>query len=154
MSTTFTSTSLCLLLLLAGCATFQPGDKATANKLRDFDPIPDKLSVYVCRVPAFGAGGVTSNVLLNGADIGALRPNSFVHTAVAPGKHTVMLRNDGVARNSGVLEIEGKAGELVFVWAGMTGLGLGTYTVDHFGSAKQGMNCVQSAVYSVPAAGK
>lgn len=144
---------LSMVLALGGCASFQLGDKSAEAALKRFEPVPDKTSLYVCREPAvLVASGVTTNVLVGGRDIGAVRPNTFVHTVVEPGRHAVTMKNDGLAGTSSPsIEVQANAGGLAFLWIGVTGRGFGTYTIDNFDSEKAAKDCVLGAAYAVKA---
>ena len=129
------------------------GDKDTEASLKRLQPVPDKVSLYVCREKAvlFGAG-VRTVVFVDGEPIGTLKPNTFAQVAVPPGKHDIYLRRDGLATgNSGVLNVDAKAGEVAIVWAGMTGAGFGALTVDYFDNRNEAESCVKGAEYSVRA---
>jgi len=76
----------------------------------------------------------------------------FVHTTLEPGKHGILLRNDGLASGTGGFEtFEGDANDVVFYWVGVTGKGFGVLTVDHFDGTQDAMSCVIGAAYSVKA---
>ena len=142
------------VLLASGCATYQPGNADRGALLKQFEPVADKASVYVCREPAlFVARGVKSEVYINNENIGTLKTNSFVHTVVEPGKHGVLLRHDGINRGSGGFEtFEVGPGDVRFFWVGVTGKGFGILTVDNFESDAEARACVTGAEYSVPTA--
>ena len=141
------------IVLLSGCASVQYGDKTAEAELKKFSPVPGKVSLYVCREQAFLVGaGVRTVIFVDNEAIGTVKPNMFVHAILEPGKHGVLMRNDGLASGSGGFEtFEGKAGDVVFYWVGVTGKGFGVLTVDHFDSKRDAMNCVSGAVYSVKA---
>ncbi len=138
---------------MVGCASFKPGDKTAEAELKKFNPVPGKSSLYVCREKAvLVAAGVSSNVLVNQQDVGTVKPNTFVHAIVEPGKHEVQLKNDGVMSvTAPTISVETKANELAFLWVGVTGGGWGAYTIDYFKDKNQAMDCVQGAQYSVKA---
>lgn len=141
------------MLVLTGCASVQYGDKTVEAELKKFSVVPGKTSLYVCRVGGFGAGGVTSTVLVDGKAIGNLKPLMFAHKVVEPGEHAVQLVNDGIAGSSGIYRLQTQPNEVAFVWVGMTGGGWGVYTVDGFRTKQEGYDCVNEAAYSVaPAA--
>lgn len=142
------------ICLASGCATYQPGSADRGTLLKQFEPIADKASVYVCRESAlFVARGVKTEVYINNENIGTLKANSFVHTAVEPGKHGVLLRHDGINRGAGGFEtFEVGPGDIRFFWVGVTGNGFGVLTVDDFESEAEARDCVAGAEYSVPAA--
>lgn len=142
------------VLALSGCASVQYGDKDAESSLKKFVPVPGKTSLYVCRVSGFVASGVTSKVLVDGRDIGNLKPKTFVHTVVEPGEHAVQLVHDGINGSSGIHKIQTQPHEVAFVWAGVTGGGWGILTVDNFASRQEGLNCVNEAAYSVTNTGK
>ena len=139
---------------LSGCATYQPGSVSTAEQLKQFQPVPDKASIYVCRIPAvLSARGVKTVVYLDNEAIGTLRQNSFVHALVEPGKHGVLLRHDGMSSGAGgFMPFEVAAGEVRFFWVGVTGKGWGVLTVDNFDTLADARECVADAEYSVPTA--
>jgi len=138
-----------MAVALSGCASVQYGDKAAEASLKKFPTVSGKTSLYVCRVSGFVASGVTSTVLVDGKDIGNLKPQTFVHTVVEPGEHAVQLVHDGINGSSGIYKIQTKSDELAFVWAGMTGGGWGVLTVDDFKTKQEAYNCVSDAAYSV-----
>jgi hypothetical protein len=117
--------------------------------------VPGKTSLYVCREKALlSARGVKTVVWLDNEPIGTLKPNSFVHAEVEPGKHGVLLRHDGINTGSGGFEtIETQPGEVRILWVGVTGKGWGVLTVDNFESEAEAGECVRGAEYSVLAAG-
>jgi len=141
------------VVTLTGCASVQLGDKTVEAELKQFKPVAGKTSLYVCREPAMlVATGVTTQVMVDGRDIGAVKPNMFVHALVEPGTHGVGMRNDGIAGTSSPwISIQTQAGEVAFLWIGVTGKGFGTYTIDHFESPQKGRDCVTGAAYSVKA---
>lgn len=144
--------ALAAALLASGCATYQAGSASQSDLLKRFEPIPGKGSVYVCRIPALlVARGVKTEVIIDNENIGTLKVNSFVHTAVEPGKHGVLLRHDGINRGAGGFDtFEIGAGEVQFFWVGVTGKGWGVLTVDRFDTEAEARECVLGAEYSVP----
>lgn len=145
-----TTITTLVILTLTGCASVHYGDKESEAKLKQFQPIPGKTSLYVCREDAvfIGAGNRTT-VYVDGEWIGTLKPGNFAHTILEPGSHSVFLKlNPGNA--SGVLPFNTRAGEVVFVWAGSVGGGFGGITVDFFNNRHDAEDCVKKAAYSVP----
>jgi hypothetical protein len=138
-----------LVVIMSGCASVQYGDKTIESSLKKFSTVPGKTSLYVCRVGGFVASGVTSAVMVDNKAIGNLKPNTFAHALVEPGKHEIQLVHDGINGSSGVHKIDTKANELAFVWAGVTGGGLGVLTVDDFNTRQEAYDCVNGAAYSV-----
>src|SRR5512135_2603831 len=100
---------------LTGCASVQYGDKAAEADLKKFAVVPGKTSLYVCRVSGFVASGITSKVLVDGKNIGFLKPETFVHTVVEPAEHAVQLANDRIGGSSGIHSIQTKPDEVAFV---------------------------------------
>lgn len=139
-----------ILATLCGCASVQYGDKNAELSLKQLKPIPDKVSLYVCRENAafFGAGARTT-VYVGKTAIGTLKPNNFAHVVLPPGKHEIYLDRGALSGHSGVLTVDAKAGEVEYVWAGMTGGGWGTLTVDRFDSTSDAAKCVRDAEYAV-----
>lgn len=146
-----TTISALVVFALAGCASIKYGDKETEAKLRQFQPIPDKTSLYVCReAAAFVGAGNRTTVVVDGKPIGTLKPGNFAHTIVDPGTHDIFIKlNPG--GNSGTLPVSSQAGEAAFVWIGMVGGGWGGLSVDFFSNRREAENCVKSSEYSVPA---
>lgn len=142
---------ICLLASLTGCASVQLGDKSVEADLKQFKPIPGKTSLYICRENAvFVGAGINTTIFLNGEDIGTVKPNSFVHAPVIPGKQAIQMKNDGIASvYNPSMTVETKPDELSFLWIGVTGNGWGTYTIDNFVNQQLGMDCVSKASYSV-----
>ncbi|MDP4300304.1 DUF2846 domain-containing protein [Leptothrix discophora] len=140
--------------LLSGCASIQTGDKGVEQTLKSFQPVAGKTSLYVCREDAMlVAAGVKTTVLVDGRDIGTVKPNTFVHAVIEPGAHKVQMRNDGIAGvYNPAIDIETQAGALAYLWMGVNGGGFGTYTIDYFRSDAQAQACVKGATYVVPAA--
>ena len=126
-----------------------------SDQLKRFEPVPEKASIYVCRIPAaLVARGVKTVVYIDNQAIGTLRQNSFVHTVVEPGKHGVLLRHDGLSSGSGgFMPFEVSAGEVRFFWVGVTGKGWGVLTVDNFDTQAEARACVSGAEYAVPGQG-
>jgi hypothetical protein len=138
--------------ILSGCASMKYGDKSAEDNLKRFQSVPGKVSLYVCRENAlFVAAGVRSEVIVDNDPIGTLKPNTFAHVVLDPGKHDVFLKNDGIAFNSGHISIEPKADDVAFLWVGMTGHGFGTLTIDFFDDIQNAKNCVNAAKYSIKA---
>ena len=145
--------SVVVVCFLSACASVHFGDKTTEAELRKFTPIPGKVSLYVCREQAhLVAAGVRTVVFVDNEAIGTVRPNMFVHATLEPGKHGILLRNDGLASGTGGFEtFEGHENDIVFYWVGVTGKGFGVLTIDHFDSTQDAMSCVIGAAYSVKA---
>ena len=137
--------------IVSGCTSIKYGDKETEAELKKFQPVPDKVSLYVCREPALlVAAGVKTEIFVDDEPIGTLKPNMFAHAVVSPGKRYIFLRKYGIGTgNSGVLSVDSKPGEVTFVWAGMTAGGFGVLTVDFFDNTNAAMRCVKGATYSV-----
>jgi len=139
--------------LASGCAApVKYGDKAHELSLKRLAPIGDKVSLYVCREDGWGARKIRSTVFVDGTAIGMLLPTMFAHTTLKPGSHSVYLRNEGPVpptTNSGELKIDGKAGDVVILWAGVTGGGWGALTVDNFEASSTATQCISDASYAV-----
>ena len=150
MNTALRISALLILVALSGCATVQYGDKNLEQELKKLSSAPGKVSLYVCRENAvfFGAGAVITAVV-DKTPIGALKPNNFAHTTLTAGRHEIYLDRGPLNSNSGVLSIEAKEGDVVLVWAGMTGGGFGVLTVDMFASKTEGEQCVRGATYAI-----
>ncbi|MGY0798874.1 hypothetical protein ACW7G0_07465 [Lysobacter sp. A286] len=153
MRNVLTAAMIAGIACATGCATYQAGGADRSATLKKFESIPDKGSVYVCRESALlVARGVKSEVYIDNENIGTLKVNSFVHTAVEPGKHGVLLRHDGMNHGAGGFEtFEINPGEIRFFWVGVTGNGFGVLTVDDFETQAEARDCVINAEYSIPA---
>lgn len=145
------STALATLLMITGCATVQMADQQAQDEIKQFKTQPGLTNLFVCREKAFLVGaGITTDVQLNGESIGFVKPNTFVQAWVEPGEHTIQMKNDGIAgMHSPKITIETQGNDTRFLWIGVTGGGMGTYTIDHFETPQAGMRCVQDATYSV-----
>ena len=143
--------SLVAALALVGCASFKEGEKSKEAELRQFSRVPGKVSLYVCRESALWvARGVSSVVFVNNESIGTVKPNTFVHAILDPGKHGVQLRHDGLGGGSGgFITFEGKADDVKFLWVGVTGKGFGVLTIDNFDAEAEAKACIAEATYSV-----
>lgn len=144
-------TMLAAALALTGCATYTTGSADQAARLKQFQPVPGKTSLYVCRESALlAARGVKTVVVVNNTPIGTLKTNSFVHAELEPGTQGVLLRHDGInAGSGGFMTIDTEPGEVRYLWVGVTGNGWGVLTVDNFDSLDEAQACVRDAEYSV-----
>ncbi len=127
------------------------GDKSTEAELKRFASRASAVSLYVCREDALNGAGIGTEVFVNGASLGSLKPNTFAQTDIAPGEINVFLRRNGIGHNSGdsgTLKVVGQPGEVVIVWAGPAGF-MGPLTVDGFPSKAEAQACVQKASYAV-----
>ena len=136
---------------VTGCATVQVGSSDVQAELKRLQPVPGKVSLYVCREKAgfVGAGNV-STVMVDDRDIGSLKTNSFAHTVLEPGKHEIYVDLHPGGK-SGTLTIQTQANDVPIVWAGVTGHGWGVLTVDEFPNRADAESCVRDATYAVPA---
>lgn len=138
---------------MAGCASFQEGPKSRETELRKFESVAGKTSLYVCRESALlVARGVSSVVFVDNEPIGTVKPNTFVHTLLEPGKHGVLLRHDGLGSGAGgFMTFDTKPGDVKFLWVGVTGKGFGVLTIDNFDTEADAKLCVSGATYSIKA---
>ncbi len=101
------STLVLVALLLAGCATREPGPQELLS--RQFETKPDKAAVYLYRDrPDFS--DVVASLTLDGQGLGSLYPGTYFRLELAPGTHRVA----GFAGDSGGLEFAVEAGKLYF----------------------------------------
>ncbi|WP_146098511.1 DUF2846 domain-containing protein [Xanthomonas arboricola] len=135
---------------MSGCATVTYGDKSAEATLRELQPVPGRVSLYVCREKAafVGAGNRTTAIVDN-KPIGTLKPNNFAHVVVEPGPHSVYIEHNPGGK-SGVLNLDTRADEVPIIWVGMTGHGWGVLTVDQFKSRSEAESCVRQAQYAIP----
>ena len=135
---------------LVSCATVQVGPKDVEADLKGLQPVPGKVSLYVCREKAaFSGAGNRTTVIVDSKDIGTLAPNAFAHTVLEPGSHNIYLDLHPGGK-SGTLTIQTQAGEVPIVWAGVTGHGWGVLTVDEFPNRPDAEACIRDATYAVP----
>ncbi|MFT3799852.1 MAG: hypothetical protein QM766_01405 [Burkholderiaceae bacterium] len=150
-----TALSTMAALLLGGCATSVPvsfGDKDTEARLKRMEPIPGKVSLYMCRpdgTPFSSAMQMTGGV--DGTRLGTIEVGQFTHASIAPGPHEVyaILGNPKGNGISGKMSIDAQAGEIVYVWVGRTGGGLGAFTVDKFNKPEDAQACIRDGKYTV-----
>ncbi len=138
-------------VLLGGCGTIPYGDAATEPRLKQLAPVPGKLSFFACREEGFLAGSMTPEVVVGGQSIGPLRPGSFVHAALPPGSHEVVLDRGvgipGLFGKTGVLPVAGKAGDTVIIWVGAVGGGFGGVNLGNFDNKADAEKCVKAGRY-------
>ncbi|CAE6699140.1 hypothetical protein LMG19146_00411 [Xanthomonas arboricola pv. fragariae] len=139
-----------VVTIMSGCATVTYGDKSAEATLRELQPVPGRVSLYVCREKAafVGAGNRTTAIVDN-KPIGTLKPNNFAHVVVEPGPHSVYIEHNPGGK-SGVLNLDTRADEVPIIWVGMTGHGWGVLTVDQFKSRSEAESCVRQGQYAIP----
>lgn len=146
---------LSVTAITLGCALpIKHGDKATDATLKRLLPVQQKVSLYVCREDGQVAREIRSAVVVDGVTIGMLLPKTFAHTTLAPGSHSVQLRNESPlmpASSTGELKFDGAGGDVVLLWVGVTGGGWGALTVDHFDTRDAAIECMNMATYTVVA---
>jgi hypothetical protein len=120
------STALAALLMITGCATVQMADPRAQDEIKQFK-IPPGLT-----------------------DLCFVKPKTFVQAWVKPDERTIQMKNDGIAdMHSPKITVETASSDTRFLWIGVTGGGMGTYSIDHIEIPQAGMRCVQDAAYSV-----
>jgi hypothetical protein len=100
----------CATLSLAGCATVPMGEPGEDEALKRFAVAPDQAGLYVFRHPVAGAA-VRMDLELDGAPLGKTIGGTYLFSALAPGRHTLVSR----AENTDTLVFDVAAGELAFV---------------------------------------
>jgi hypothetical protein len=102
--------------LLAGCAAYPPSPAPDADaQARLFKPVADKAVVYILR----DRGDLfirEVRVALDGRDVGATLPNTYMRLELDPGKHEIVSFTDPPAS----LEINTQPGGLYYVWQDIT----------------------------------
>ncbi|WP_410499623.1 DUF2846 domain-containing protein [Chitinibacter sp. S2-10] len=98
-------------IALTGCASVPKGDTAQDAALKTFATKSDKAGLYLYRNEMIGAA-VTMDVTLDGKPIGSTGAKSYLYQEIEPGKHTIT----STAENTETLEIDAKAGALVYIW--------------------------------------
>jgi len=100
-----------MTLTVCGCASVPMGDAKQDATLKTFSIPSNKAGIYIYRNEAIGAG-VKMDVQIDGAPIGQTAANTYLFREVAPGSHTV----SSTAENTDVLQVDAKAGTLVYIW--------------------------------------
>jgi hypothetical protein len=139
---------------LAGCAAAPAPDTGPQGPALDFTPVAGKARLYVCREKAaYQSGAIESIVTVDGKPVGNIRASTVVHTLVEPGRHEILLRNVEATSNIRPprTTINASAGELVFLWVGVTGRGWGLYSIDGFRDTASAQACVRDAQVRVSA---
>ena len=141
--------ALAMSFVLSSCSTAKFGDRAIEARLKNFEPLAGRVSLYLCREPSSGAAASFQNAeaLVNGRTLGAIDNNTFAHTDLPPGRISTMLKRDD-GSNSGLLELQGKAGDVLFVWVGARPFT--PLLIDSFTNPVEGQACVREARYVVP----
>ena len=140
-------------MALVGCGTVKYGDKEAEAALKRLTPVSNKVSLYACREPAaFVGAGAKATVIVANQPIGTLRPNNFAHVVLEPGAYEIYIRRESIGTsNSGVLKVDGKAGEVAIIWVGVVAAGFGGLTLDFFPTRAEAERCVKGAEYAVRA---
>lgn len=134
-------------LLLAACASepVRYGDKALESRLKQFTPVPEKISLYVCRAQsALPFRHPAARVLVNDANVGVLELNMFLHVVLEPGTH-VVASDIGFPTSPRKITISGQSGSVVYLWIGQPG-GWNPVTIDFFQTEEQARGCVSAAL--------
>jgi Protein of unknown function (DUF2846) len=97
-------------LCVSGCSLVPLADNTRDAELKTFPVVPDAASLYIYRDDPAGAL-VRVDVKLNGELLGKTATLTYLHRTLAPGKHTI----ESVSENNAKLEVEAKAGQLIFV---------------------------------------
>jgi hypothetical protein len=96
---------------LAGCASVPLGDSKQDAALKSFSAPAGKAGIYIYRNESMG-GAVKMDVDLDGKTIGQTAAYTYLYKEVAPGKHTISSK----AENTDSVEIDAKAGTLIYLW--------------------------------------
>lgn len=102
--------AIVLALGVSGCSLVPLADNTRDAELKTFPVVPDAASLYIYRDDPAGAL-VRVDVKLNGELLGKTATLTYLHRTLAPGKHTI----ESVSENNAKLEVEAKAGQLIFV---------------------------------------
>jgi len=151
-SRSFVAATLLASLALAACGSgpVYLGDKAIQARLKLFQPIPGKVSLYVCREQDYRpVYHPTGNVLVDGRSVGILGLNTFLQVPIEPGEHLVEV-DFNVPTPSRKIRISGEAGSIVYLWIGQPGRGWSPLTIDFFHNDEQARECVSGAALAVP----
>ncbi len=103
--------ALVVISSLAGCASVPMGSAEQDAALKKFTPPTDKAGLYIYRNESMG-GAVTMHVLLDNTAIGDTAAKTYLYKEVTPGKHVIT----SLAENTDALEIDAKAGTVIYVW--------------------------------------
>ena len=102
-----------------GCSLVPLADAPRDAQLKTFPVAPDSAGLYIFRNDAVGAL-VRVEVRLNGEPLGRTATQTYLYRQLAPGRHKI----ESVSENDETLEVDAKAGTLLFVRQDLT---LGTY---------------------------
>jgi len=91
---------------------FSPlGDAQQDEALKTFSIAPDKAGVYIYRNESMGAA-IRMDVELDGKPIGQTAAKTYLYKELTPGKHVISSK----AENTDTVEVEAKAGTLLYIW--------------------------------------
>lgn len=76
-----------LPLGLGACGAYGPAFRESKA------PSPSLGAVYVYRLPAFAAGGLTPPILIDGVEVAAMKNGGYLRRELAPGHHTVVVQS-------------------------------------------------------------
>jgi hypothetical protein len=102
-----------VLLFTTGCAVSVPLAPMDARvAAQRFQPSPGRANLYVYRTQFLGAA-FTMSVLLDGEPLGQTAPSTYLHTPIAPGRHSVVSKT---AENESGVVIDAQPGRNYFLW--------------------------------------
>jgi len=105
------SAVLATVALFSGCASVPLASSATDSKSKEFQPLPDRASVYIYRNENFGAA-ISMTVSLNKLTLGQTAAETYFHVNVPPGRYTV----ESISENVSSVTLNLDAGKNYFVW--------------------------------------
>ncbi|MDP2707848.1 MAG: DUF2846 domain-containing protein [Burkholderiales bacterium] len=125
----------CLLLLLAACATREPGPEELRSKR--FETVPDKAVVYLYRDLLDFSNNPTT-LTLDGQSLGSTYPGTYYRLELPPGRHRIA----GFAGDAGAVVFDTQPGKLYFMRHVVSRLLAFDQSFFHFVGEIQGRNSV------------
>ena len=130
---------------VVGCASIRMGDTTTDASLKKFSTKPDVAGVYVYCDEWMGVIPRT-NVEIDGQPFGQNTSFTYLHTELAPGRHTVTVK----AENTEALEIDAEAGTNYYIWQEVKAGWFTPRTKLHLVSESEGQKGVNAARLASP----
>ena len=102
-------------LLVAGCASsVQLAPPVLDESAKRFEPVPNKMVVYVIEDNGVGAHRAFFQVHVNGKYAAAISGNTFCRLVLEPGRTRVLVSSP---ENQEAVTVNGKAGEVLYLAA-------------------------------------
>ncbi|HTL68376.1 MAG TPA: DUF2846 domain-containing protein [Lacunisphaera sp.] len=99
------------VLFFSGCASVPMATTDKDAKSKEFQPLPDRASLYIYRNENFGAA-IPMTVSVNKRTLGQTAAKTYFHVTVPPGRYTV----ESITENVSSVNLSLDAGKNYFVW--------------------------------------